>query len=102
MTQVPFSEPPNTIRQQPSALCRSLSDEYSKLGVGETEVSEHFILRSRGRSGRFRNRFAVTGTGSGPSSHPALGNHNPARPCELLYGIWTLVTYFREPFGCVA
>jgi len=30
------------------------------------------------------------------------GNQKPARPCGLLYGIWTLVTSLSEPSGCVA
>src|ERR1700745_3130185 len=30
MTRVPLSELPSTIRQQPSALCKSLSDELSE------------------------------------------------------------------------
>jgi hypothetical protein len=37
---VPFSDPPSTIRKEPSALCRSLSDEQSRPGADETELSE--------------------------------------------------------------
>src|SRR5215468_3743594 len=102
MTRVSFSELPSTIRHAPRALCRSLSEEHSRPGAIETEVSEYSILGGRGRPGRFRNWFAAPEPGSGPSSHPPLGNQNPARPCGLLYGIWTLVTSLSEPFGCVA
>lgn len=27
-------------------------------------------------------------------------NQKPAKPCGLLYGIWTVVTSWSEPFGC--
>src|SRR5215472_2213793 len=40
---------------------------------------------------------------SGHSSHPPMRDiQKPARPCGLLYGIWTLVTSLSEPSGCVA
>src|SRR5580700_2714992 len=38
MTRVPLSELPSTIRQEPSALCKSLSDELSGCGVSVSKA----------------------------------------------------------------
>src|SRR5215472_12234554 len=76
MIRVPFSEPPSTIRQEPSALCRSLSDAFSRRGASACEVSVCSIVGGRGRLGRFRNLLAAPETvesGSGRSPHPPVG-----------------------------
>src|SRR4029077_20689532 len=45
-TRVPFSEPPTTRRHEPSALCRSLSDEFCAPGASKTELSVYSIKES--------------------------------------------------------
>src|SRR5215813_522542 len=62
MMRVPFSEPRITIRQDPSPLCRSLSDEFSGVGVDATEVSASCCIEKmdgRRRFGHFRNGLAA-------------------------------------------
>src|SRR4029077_17086912 len=45
MTRVPLSELPSTIRQDPSALCKSLSDELSGRGVSVSKALASSVKR---------------------------------------------------------
>src|SRR4029077_19746994 len=102
MTRVPFSEPPSTIRHEPSALCKSLSDESPARGVSRSGVSIHSIEQANGEAPHvthsisrsqpyrcYRGEAARVGLGTpkpsrNPSGHISLYCETIKNPLDLV------------------